>query len=187
MSWNAPVDLEWIEQEADFDEDNTRTIDDVREANDIMRKVAFLRAKKAEHQASRDAEVREWDAWLAREHKRLDGPLNYFEGLLIEHQRRRLEDGGPKTLDLPSGRVKSRTTSDALTVADPQAFADWCHDNGCDDLVQWTPRVKVSDAKKVAVAAGESAVNPETGEKVPGLSVREGSTTFTVDPDGGAA
>ena len=192
------LDMDWIEEEAACDEGNTRTVDDVAEANDLMRKVAFLRAKKADVDAARNEQVREWDAWRDREHKRLDGPLGYFEGLLEDYQRRRLEDGGPKTLDLPAGRVKTTTPSAPSIVLDGSGkkvkdrLLAWAKQH-LPDVVTTTEveSVTADDVKKRVRIVGDRVVlvSEKDGDMVDvdGLTVKPAVTTFTIDPDGGAS
>jgi len=64
---------------------------------------------------------------------------------LVGYHGARVRDGGPRTVDLPGGRVTGRRPSAKVTVVDPEAFAEWAMLNGF-DLVKVSPsQSKIND------------------------------------------
>lgn len=158
------------------------SIPDDAAADWALRKIA--KAQAAIDAAEQVADERRAliDRWLQDSTASDRSTVEFMTGLLSEYHGRVLaEDPDRKTLDLPAGRVKSRTTKPAVVIEDLDTVAEWCGSH-MPDAVTYTPKVSVRDIRNVTLptSAGR-AVDAETGEVVPGLGVRDGQTTFTVD------
>lgn len=93
-----------------------------------------------------------------------DGDIDFFTGLLEEFHRKLIKaDPKLKTIRLPEGTLEIRKL--------PPEFQ---HDE--EGLVEW------AKLKKRLQVAGGVAVDPETGEVVPGVSVVADRDIFRVKP-----
>ncbi len=131
--------------------------------------------------------------WLEAEEARIGRDVAWSESLLTEWHRRLCDaelaevDGDwsrvrHKTRRLPSGEVSARQAPDSWQ-ADEEAFLAWI-DNDRPDLAPYLVRVKreprIGEAKRILDAAGTTAVDPSTGEVVPGITVTPGEIHYTV-------
>ena len=92
-----------------------------------------------------------------------------------------------KTLDLPNGRVRSRTASKpTVTIADAGALAAWAREHH-PELLPPRPDVRVTDLRRIVDVVqaddGMRVIVTATGEVVPAVEAHLPETTFTIDTD----
>jgi hypothetical protein len=103
---------------------------------------------------------------------------DYFEAILIEYGRgQRIE--GRKSVSTPYGTIKSRTAPPAFDV-DKDAFLEWAKANR-PDLVRVKEEPNVADMKAVLEVSGDNAIDPQSGEVVPGVKVTGHDVRFSVE------
>lgn len=115
---------------------------------------------------------------LRHENRRtiLEAAIAWHEAPLKSYARMRLELDNVKTLELPHGTIRSRTTTRPTVIVDDySAVLAWAGDV-LPDVVQQIPRID-----KRALSAYVHA----SGELPPGVTLVPPTTTFTVTPEGG--
>lgn len=162
------------------DDPDTFTVDSDNAADWVMRKAAKATAEIARIDAMAAERIETIARWAQDAKAAHESTLGWARGLLADyHQRVLSEDPKRKTLDLPTGRVKSRTLKAAPEVADVEAFLSWAGDS---ELVRVKREPAKAEINKRLKVAGDQVLDPETGEVVPGLGVTAAHTTFTVVP-----
>lgn len=159
------------------------TLTDDDAADWALRKLAKARADIEQAERMADERKKLIDRWLQDSTASDCQTVEFFTGLLSEYHSRVLaDDPDRKTLDLPSGRVKSRTYKPAVVIDDLDELVEWLVEVDRADEITWTPKVGVRKVRKFVTAHDGDPVDMDLGERVPGLSVRPGKTSFTVDP-----
>lgn len=107
----------------------------------------------------------------------------FRHGQLTEYARQvRADNPSHKTVALPAGNVRTRSKPAAVQIADVDALVEWAAGHPVQHVVvKWTPKVLVSDVRKFAEVKGGKPIDPDTGEVVPGLSVRDETVDVTVE------
>lgn len=148
-----------------------------------MRKLRSVRARQAENERIATDERARIDAWLAEVNKPLDRDATYFEAILADYALRCREnpDDARKSINLPTGKVSTRTTQPKWSV-EPTAFLDWARSSH-PDLIRIKEEADLAKIKDTLIATKDGvAVSPE-GEPVPGVTVLPGAITTSVTPD----
>lgn len=164
--------------------DNTEPVDrerfkieDDSQATWAMRKISAAKGRMSEIQAIADAEIARIQEWAEREAREPLRDIDYFEFILTEYATKQRAEGR-KTVSTPYGSVKSRMGQAKYVVDDTEAFLQWAKANRPEFIrVKEEPDVS---AMRERVPA-DSAVDPETGEVIPGLRVEPGSPSYKVE------
>lgn len=170
--------------------DGVFVVDSLEKADWAVRKVAQARRHLAEAADLANSERARIDEWLADQTARCEQKTAFFEELLARYHRDLLvDDPKAKTVRLPSGDLVARKQPDSLVV------------DGGDDTIEWVgirfpdavvvKRTVDKNALKRKLVAGENdrvegteAVDPETGQVVPGVWFKVGEVSFKVTTDG---
>lgn len=141
------------------------------------------------------ARLDDLDGWLDRRQAVTDQQRTWLSDALAQFHRALIaRDPKAKTLDFPSGVLKSRHQQPEWEIDGP-VFVAWAAANR-PELVSHPPapvaRPDVTAAKKALLIADPAAqpgvvvdaVNPETSEIVPGVRVTMRPRTFTAIPRG---
>lgn len=172
------------------DRERFRVYDDSA-ASWAMRKLKAIREKQAEVIKIAEAERARIEMWASEAVAALEPDEAYFTGLLLDYARRQRAEQGRKTIDLPHGKVKSRSAQPKFTFTDPAAFIAWAKESGRADLVRVKEEpdltavkaaLKVPDAEGRETAAAV-AIDPASGEVAPGVAVELREATYTVEVD----
>lgn len=159
------------------------TITDDGAAAWAMRKLRAIRSKQADNAKIAQDERDRIDLWLAEVNAPLDRDAMYFEQILTDYALRVREnpDDGRKSLNLPAGKVATRT-SQAKWQVDAEQFLGWARTSH-PDLIRVKEEADLTKIKEtLAVTPDGVAVSPE-GEPVPGITVLPGGITASVTPD----
>ena len=149
------------------------TITDDRAADWALRKIKEL-----------DADTASWSAHYARLTEQVARQNEAAKERLMEHLRRYFETvphhmtKTQESYALPTGKIGVKAVAPGY-VRDDDALLAWAKSNHA-ELVQIKESVNWSELKKLIKAAGEQAVDTETGEIVPGVTVTPGGIKFFI-------
>lgn len=90
-----------------------------------LRRLAHAEARLREVEAEADRFHAQIDRWLTGEAKAPRQAVNFFTGQLTTYARRKREEEGLKTLNLPSGAVSSKLVPARPEVTEKDAFVAW--------------------------------------------------------------
>lgn len=162
------------------------TFDDV-EIDRHLARLAHIEAEHARIDALADARVEDVNGWREREHARFAQSEGWTRAMLQAWHEHRLDaDPKAKSLSYPSGTLKSRARAAGLDLVDTEAFLRWAETHAPDlirETVKHAPDKKAAEAylRAAETETGPVAIDPSTGESVPGVEVRPASRTFTVE------
>jgi hypothetical protein len=143
-----------------------------------MRKLSAASKRIQEIKHIADSEIERIQSWAEQQSREPLRDSDYFEAILIEYGRgQRIE--GRKSVSTPYGTIKSRTAPPAFEV-DKDAFLEWAKANR-PDLVRVKEEPNVADMKAVLEVSGDNAIDPESGEVVPGVKVTGHDVRFSVE------
>jgi len=106
--------------------------------------------------------------------------MDYFEAILKEYAISQRSEGR-KTISTPYGSVKSRAGQPKWTVTDAEDFLSWARRNNRIDLIRVREDADLTRIKATLDITGASVFDPDTGEVVPGITVADSQTSFTVE------
>lgn len=159
-------------------------LDDAEQANRALGRVARARRALAKDHDMWEAQRSQLDDWFARR-KEIHENAEAWNLRQLEGWHRALLDQDPtrKSVDLPNGVLKS-VAGQAKWEFDTATFVPWAMSTeGFEDLVRVTYAPEKAAAKKALDVQGEKAVDPATGEVVPGVTVQPGERSFTANTD----
>lgn len=152
---------------------NPWTITDDRAADWALRKIKELDADTASWQAHYEALAAKIERQNNAAKERLMEHLSrYFE--TVPHHKTKTQE----SYALPTGKIGVKAVAPGY-VRDDDALLAWTKSNHA-ELVQVKESVNWSELKKLLQAAGEQAVDMETGEVVPGVTVTPGGLKFFI-------
>jgi len=171
--------IDWDAEAPVASEDRERfRIQNDEQAVWAMRKMAAASQRLKEIQHIADAEIERIQAWAEQQSREPLRDTDYFEAILIEYGRaQRVE--GRKSVSTPYGTIKSRLAQPSFDV-DKDAFLEWAKANR-PDLVRVKEEPNVADMKVVLEVSGENAIDPHSGEVVPGVKVTGHDVRFSVE------
>lgn len=124
-------------------------IEDDNAAEWAMRKLALAQAEVAQLQAQAQEwadRIQHWFVQAARPHA---DTLVYMEERLADYGLRRRQAGGSATLNLPSGAIKTTSSSRAVEVADDEAVAAYVrevlHGTDADRAAAWREAIEAAE------------------------------------------
>ena len=162
-------------------------IDTKEQAVWALRKIAGIERSRQEARTAAQVEVGRIQAWLAGEEKRADQARDYLDFLLEDYHRRQLaENPKQKTIKLPHGELQLRTQQPEYHK-DDVAVMTWARENRPEFVIQPPqpdPKLDWAGLKKALKVVNGQAVDPETGEAVPGLVVTEQLPKFQIKLSG---
>lgn len=132
-----------------------------------MRKYRVLAQRMAQHEALAAAERTRIDAWLLRVNAAVDTQMEWFQQHLEAYafaQRAK----GIKSVELPDGALKTRSTSPTFEV-DKAVFVEWAQEAKRDDVLRVRLEPDMAAIKSAFIPDAGAAVDPVSGEVVPGL------------------
>lgn len=152
-----------------------------------MRKIAAIERGRQESRAAAQAEIERIQAWLTEEEKRADQAREYLDYLLEDYHRRQLEENPrAKTIKLPHGELQLRAQQPEFH-RDEAAVMAWAMKNRPEFVIQPPPpdpKLDWAGLKKVLKIVDGQAVDPETGEVIPGITVVERPPKFQIKLSG---
>lgn len=148
-----------------------------------------LMAVESRRRAIREAAEREVERireWAQGADRPLATRAEYLEGLLIHYAMAERDAGRGKTLTTPYARVVTREVKGRWTVSDDAL--EWARKNR-PDLVQTVETIRLAEARRTLRVVDGEAMDPQTGEAVPGVTVEPTrvAASVTVDSKGSGA
>jgi hypothetical protein len=161
-------------------------IDDEDKASWALRKLAKIKAEADAASVQLAVEQARLADWFAQVTGPLDRQRGFFLGLLREfHEQQLASDPSKKTIKLPAGILKSIAGQNKWTI-DEDEFLGW-FDADLDvqaampELVRTKREPALKEIKSRFEPRDDRAVDPSTGEVVPGVTVAPGQRSFSVE------
>lgn len=134
----------------------------LQEANWCFRKMGVLQKKVADKKALVQMEIERLKAWLDEENKKDNNSIEYFEGLLKQYF---METG--EKVKTPYGSVTTRK-SKKYSYIDAEVLS-YLSSNGYNNAIRVKTELDKTEVKKLF----KDGINTETGEVIPGMSVKD--------------
>ena len=153
------------------------------DATQLLRRIKNLRTRADQNSQLANDEVAKIRAWEGEVNGPILRQLDFFESLLKQYMRfvRDGSDGKVKSLNLPTGTIKTTAQQPKWAVDDVDAFARWALENNPDLIKLDYKPVGVAELKKTFVDNGEGeAVHKPTGDLVPGLTITKPEQPYSV-------
>jgi hypothetical protein len=166
---------------SEFDVTDDFKVDTLDKAAWVMRKYSALARRVAANDALAEAEHRRIQTWQENANAPLLSRMEWWEEHLKAYAFR-LRAEGQKSLSLPYGEVKTRQTTPTFEV-DKAVFVEWAQEQKREDLLRISVAPDLSKIKGSLVPDGQAAVDPASGEIVPGLIPVPESISITITPD----
>ena len=158
-------------------------IENTEQAMWAMRKLASIEKERSEAIAAANAEIERIKTWLAAEEKKADDKRRFFDGLLEGYHRRVLtENPKKKTIKLPHGELQFRTQKPEFEK-DEKVLLDWAKVNKPQYVTEPPPtesKLEWAELKKIINVMDGKAVDPSSGEVIPGITVIERDSKFNI-------
>ena len=156
-------------------------VDSPEKAAYVMRKYRKLAQRMARNQAMAEQEQARITAWLDRVNAPVQSQMEFYEQhLTVWAMKERLQ--GRKTVEYPDGAIKTRQSAPTFEV-DKATFVAWAEEAKRDDLLRVSLSPDMTAIKSSIVPDGEQAIDPLTGEVVPGLMPVRETVTVRLEPD----
>lgn len=156
-------------------------ITNLEQATWAMRKLRALAAKEVDIRKVAEGELKRIQQWLETELRDIDSGRQFFTGILEAYHRNTIQDDPKaKTIKTPYGKLKL-TKQQPEFLRDEDAIKNWAKVNKPDILIPQEPKLDWAGLKKQLQVAGDKAIDPSTGEVVPGVTVTEREAKFTVE------
>jgi hypothetical protein len=146
-----------------------------------MRKYRVLAQRRAQYEALAVAEQVRIEKWLERVSASVQTQMDYFTSHLEMYaMKQRL--AGNKTVELPDGVIKTRSTGPTFDV-DKAVFVEWAQEAKRDDVLRVRVEPDMTAIKGAFVADSGAAVDPMSGEVVPGLTAVPERVSVKIEAD----
>lgn len=157
-------------------------IDDDGAAAWAMRKLRRLRQQQASNVALAEEQIQKISDWLSKANRSSEDSMVYFENILSDYAIRQRLDHDRKTIDLPEGKISTRTGTKKFSV-DPGAFLPWARENA-PDLIRVKEEPSMTEMKaRLQIDDDGEVFEPTTGEFVPGVMAVETGISVSISPD----
>lgn len=156
-------------------------VDTLDKAVAVMRKYRSIAQAIARNHEIADSEHQRIDSWLERTNAPLAGRLEFYEAHLSAFAMKARSEG-QKSVSLPDGEIKTRTVSPGFEV-DRAVFLEWARENKRDDVMRVTYSPDMAGIKSAFLADSGTAIDPASGEVIPGLVPIPERVTVSVNPD----
>lgn len=156
-------------------------VDTLEQAQNVMRKYRALAQRVAANEALADAEHDRIAAWKDAANAGLLSRMEWYEEHLKAYALS-LRAQGQKSVSLPDGEIKTRVSPPTFDV-DQARFVEWAQEQKRDDVIRVSVAPNRAAIRNAFVADGSTAVDPTTGEVVPGLIPVPESVTVSLAPD----
>ncbi|MEG6521101.1 host-nuclease inhibitor Gam family protein [Desulfotomaculum sp. 1211_IL3151] len=165
------------------DQEQKFRITNLEQATWAMRKLRALSAKEDDIKKVAQAELSRIQGWMEAEIRDIDSSRQFFIGILEAYHRGLFQnDPKVKTIKTPYGRLKL-TKQQLELQRNETAIKDWAKDNKPDVLIPQEPKLDWSGLKKQLKINDDKAIDPATGEVIPGITVINREPKFTVEVD----
>lgn len=155
-------------------------IENIDQLNWALRKLAAIKAKENEVRRLADAERQRIAEWEQKELAALERDRSFFEGLVQEYALTQREADPKWKASTPYGRVSFRRQP-AKWQYDDQKLLEYLKASGRTEFVRIKEEVNKADLKRALKVQDGRAIDPETGEIVPGIVIEEQPEKLVID------
>ena len=180
-------DLDDLDLPDDEQREHFEILDDGA-ASWARRKLQRLRRQQETNQTIADAEIEKIRSWLDDVNHGLARSATYFEAILSHYALRCRQDpnDGRKSISLPAGKIATRVPSPHWHI-EPEEFIPWAETHR-PDLLRVRVDPSLSEIKRAFAPVFDGiptsdAVDPDSGEIIPGIRISSSDVTATVKPD----
>jgi hypothetical protein len=163
-----------------MNEDGFR-IDTAEQAAWGMRKYRSLAQRLRRNSEMARQERARIDAWEERANATVASQLEFFEQHLSGWAMKERAKGR-KSADFPDGSIKTRQIAASFDV-DKSAFVQWAEEAKREDVLRVTLAPNMTAIKETFIADSGKAIDPATGEQIPGLCPIPESVSVKFEPD----
>jgi hypothetical protein len=149
-----------------------------------MRKYRKFAQRKQENETLAEAERARIASWLERVNATVEAEMDFF-GSHLEAYGMAQRISGRKSVDLPDGVIKTRSTS-ASVLVDKATFVQWAMEAKREDLLRVSYAPDLDAIKTTTVVDGGSVIDVVSGEILPGVEPTPERVSVTIAPDLGA-
>jgi phage host-nuclease inhibitor protein Gam len=154
-------------------------VKDKEQAEWCLRQISRLLREQEEIESTAKKEIEKITTWKNNQAESIQKSISFFEYLLTEyHQQVLKENPKAKTIKLPSGNLEARNAQPEYK-RDKDAMLPWVEKNR-PDYVVIKKDINWAGLKKILKYENGTGIDPDTGEVVPGLTVIDRGTTFSV-------
>lgn len=180
---NALQQNELLEVDQLQDAEQQFEITDINGLNWAFRKLTALKAKEKEINQLANVERDRIAEWEKGELISVHNSITFFEShVQCYHAEQLAADPKQKTISTPYGKSKTRKSKEAPDKANEELLLDYVIQN---DLAEYIKNsVKWADLKKslkIVEVSGEKVVIDDTGQMVPGVTVKPESISYSVE------
>jgi len=156
-------------------------IDSPEKASVVMRKYRKLAQRKARNERLAQSEHDRIDRWLSGLSASVDSQMEFLEAHLSAYAIGERANG-IKSVPLPDGTIRTKQVGVTFDV-DKAVFLDWAQTEKRDDLMRVTYAPDMPAIKNSVIADGSQAIDPLSGEVIPGLQPVPERLSVTIVPD----
>lgn len=159
-------------------------ITDLNGLNWAFRKITALKEKEKEITTLANVERDRIKQWEEKELNPIHNSISFFESHVQRYHAEQLAtDPKAKTISTPYGKSKTRKSKEAPEKVDETQLLDYVIEN---DFAQFIKNsVKWADLKKtlkiVEISGEKVVINTETGQIVPGVTVKPEMISYSVE------
>lgn len=161
--------------------DDDFKVDTLEKAAAVMRKYRALAQRVQEIKDLAAAERDRIGAWEDRATAPVMSQMEFYEGHLQAFAMMQRADGR-KSVSLPDGDIKTRVSAPSFEV-DRAVFLEWAQEQKRDDVMRVSFAPDMAAIKGAFLPDGGVAVDPVSGEVVPGLVPVPERVTVSLAPD----
>lgn len=180
---NSLQKIELLEVEEIQSQEKPYEITDLNSLNWVFRKLSALKTKEKEIKQLADIERERIAEWENGELSTITSNTEFFETMISHFHAKQLElDPKAKTISTPYGKSKTRASKEAPDKENEEVILQHVIENGMEDFIKSS--LKWADFKKsvsIAEINGEKVAVDETGQVVPGMTVKPASISYSVE------
>lgn len=159
------------------------SVKDDKAANWALRKIKHLQGQQESNNQLAQEEVDKIQEWNKGANDKLQRDIDYFQSLLANYaMEKRQEDPKFKKLELPNGKISFRKQQPQWDY-DKKSIVNTLRDSGLSELIRMKEEPDATKIKKVLEVLNGRAINPDTGEIIPGITVIDREDAFKVEVD----
>ncbi|AIC95410.1 host-nuclease inhibitor Gam family protein [Shouchella lehensis] len=151
--------------------------------NWTFRKIAVFKERMEETDEIAAKEIERIHLWAAEQHKPIKQSIDFFEGQIMQYHMEMLEkDPKAKTLKTPHGKSKSTTRKPTPVALDKEMLLKHVKESEQTGFI--SEEIKWGEFKKslkVQEMDGHTVIIDAYGQRVDGVGMDQGGTTFKVE------
>ncbi|MDA1771570.1 host-nuclease inhibitor Gam family protein [Bacillus cereus] len=180
---NSLQAIELAEVDELQDAEQQYEITDLSSLNRAFRKLTELKEKESGFKEFANSEHERIDNWEKSVLTPIHNNISFYESHIQRYHMEQLAaDPKQKTISTPYGKSKTRKSKETPEQKDKEQLLQYAIENHLDDCLK--TEVKWGDLKKkfkIVEISGEKVVIDDTGQIVPGVTVKPESISYSVE------